>query len=163
MMAKVNDRWREHAACRGKDTGWWMADGRTDAGHLARTLCGTCPIRADCAAQALDALMSARLLVGHDAWSSWYGRVSLADSADWQFAGRRRGALEPGERVGSWGGDREILNAVVNCCRRRRRGDVDGSAGSEALLHAATAASSKAGKPRAGRIRTYPRAPGLRG
>ena len=106
MMAKVNDKWREHAACRGKDTGWWMADGRTDAGHLARTLCGTCPISADGAAQALDYRMSGSALVGHDAWSSWYGSVSLADSVDWQSAGV--GDVVPSNRVSA-----SVAGAVI--------------------------------------------------
>jgi hypothetical protein len=51
----VNNGWRDRAACAGKDTAWWLADPSTDpaAVYLARTICATCPVRPDCAAEAL--------------------------------------------------------------------------------------------------------------
>ena len=51
----MND-WTELAACRGRDQRlWFPRKGDWFAIQVAKTICATCPVRADCLAEALTA------------------------------------------------------------------------------------------------------------
>jgi hypothetical protein len=47
--------WRALAACRGQDGRWWFTNPQTDpTGHgLAERICAGCPVRKECATEAL--------------------------------------------------------------------------------------------------------------
>jgi WhiB family redox-sensing transcriptional regulator len=50
----VAPTWVQLAACRGMDTGWWFPErGDTFSGQVALTICRTCPVRAECLAEAM--------------------------------------------------------------------------------------------------------------
>lgn len=47
--------WLELAACRGRPTEWWYPSaGDRFAIGVARSICRTCPVRAECLAEALE-------------------------------------------------------------------------------------------------------------
>lgn len=46
--------WRDDAACKGYDTAWWYALPGTDEHDQALLLCDTCPVQADCRAEAME-------------------------------------------------------------------------------------------------------------
>jgi WhiB family redox-sensing transcriptional regulator len=83
----MNDRWRELAVCRDRDAALWMADGRTDEGVKAKAICFGCPVRAECAAQALDYLDRNRMLFG-----VWAGVTASVPSARTQLRRLATGA-----------------------------------------------------------------------
>jgi hypothetical protein len=70
MLAGMNTEWREMAACRDIGTGWWLADARTVGGRIAvseaQAVCHVCPVRGECAGEALDYL-------GRDLSGIWAG------------------------------------------------------------------------------------------
>ena len=39
--------WQERAACAGKPTDWWFP-GKGESHDAARSLCASCPVRAEC-------------------------------------------------------------------------------------------------------------------
>lgn len=46
--------WLELAACRGKPTAWWYPQrGDSFTAAVAKSICSTCPVRAECLADAL--------------------------------------------------------------------------------------------------------------
>lgn len=55
QLAPRGDQWREHAACKGKPTEWWVPDVAVTIDPRARAICATCPVRDACLADALDA------------------------------------------------------------------------------------------------------------
>ena len=64
-FSSMNDRWREQAACADRPAGWWVASGRNaDEMFMARTICEGCPVRAECAGEALGYIEHGRRLVG---------------------------------------------------------------------------------------------------
>jgi WhiB family redox-sensing transcriptional regulator len=44
---RVDDTWREQAACRGMDTALWFPE-RGETGEEARQVCDDCPVRSEC-------------------------------------------------------------------------------------------------------------------
>lgn len=51
-IRRAQPRWHRDAACSGTPLGWWFP-GRGDSTSEAKRLCSTCPVRAECLAEAL--------------------------------------------------------------------------------------------------------------
>jgi WhiB family redox-sensing transcriptional regulator len=54
-MNVLRPAWTRQAACRGWDTSLWFPErGDPDNGRIAKKICGSCPVSAECLADALS-------------------------------------------------------------------------------------------------------------